>query len=75
MAVLRYAESLWLLNPAIETPTPLTILGVVAVDDDGCGKECTLVGSGSSRVLNTSFSGRDADLKVSVGPNIDFVPA
>jgi len=75
MAVLKYAESLWLPNPAVEIPTPLAVLGVVTVDDDGCGKECTLVGSGSSRVLNTSFSGRDADLKVSVDPNIDFVPA
>lgn len=33
------------------------------------------MGSGSSRVLNTSFSGCDADLKVSVDPNIEFVPA
>ncbi len=66
--------SLWLVNPAAECPTPFDATGVVTVDDTGCGRECTLVGSGNSRVLSISFSNRDMDLKVSDGPKIDLVP-
>lgn len=52
---------------------PFDVVGVVAVDCGG-GRECTLVGSGRSRVLNTSFSDGDTGLKVSDGPKIDFLP-
>ena len=63
-----------LLGPATGFCTPFVAAGVVTAHDDGCGRECTLVGSGNNRVLMTWFSVRETDVKVNDVPNIDLVP-